>query len=79
MFFVVVYVHVTVFERNNLNMISKSILSLFAKIKVFGVLPVHWPLILYAGTVLASFCPLNCAGFVYCHGRGRLVVLGYTQ
>ena len=67
--YLLTYVYETVFrslkvESNNPNMTSKSILSLFAKIKVFGVLPVHWPLILYAGTVLVSVCPLNCAGFV---------------
>ena len=42
-------------------------LGLFAKIKVFGVLPAHWPLILDEGTVLESVPPLICAGFAYCH------------
>ena len=44
-----------------------SLLALLATIKVLGVLPAHWPLILDAGTILASIQLLMCAGFVYCH------------
>ena len=49
--------------------------SLLAKIKVFGVLSEHLPLILDAGTVLVSVPPLSCTGFVCCQCTGRWAVL----
>ena len=53
--------------------------SLLAKIKVFGVLSEHLPLILDAGTVLVSVPPLSCAGFVCCQCTGRWAVLDNTR
>ena len=54
--------------------------GVLAKIKVFGVLPAYWPLVLDAGTVLLSVPPLSCAGSVYCHcTAGRWVVLDITH
>ena len=53
--------------------------SLLAKIKVFGVLSEHLPLILDAGTVLVSVPPLSCTGFVCCQCTGRWAVLDNTR
>ena len=53
--------------------------GLLAKIKVFAVLPAHWPLVLDAGTVLVSVPPLICAGFVNCHCTVRWAVLDNTH
>ena len=53
--------------------------GLLAKIKVLGVLPAHFPLVLDAGTVLVSVPPLSCAGFVCCHCTRRWAVLDNTQ
>ena len=50
------------------------LLGLLAKIKVFGVLPAHWPLILDEGTVLESIPLLICAGFANCHCTWSLVI-----
>ena len=52
-----------------------DLLGLLAKIKVFGVLPAHWPLILDAGTVLESIPLLICAGFANCHCTWSLLLL----
>ena len=52
--------------------------GLTARIKVFGVLPAHLPLVLDAGTVLVSVPSMVCAGFVYCHCTGRWAVLDNT-
>ena len=40
------------------------LLGLLVKIKVFGVLPAHWALVLDAGTVLVFVPLMICAGFV---------------
>ena len=53
--------------------------SSLAKIKVFGVLSEHCPLILDAGTVLVSVPPLSCKGFVCCQCTGRWAVLDNTH
>ena len=53
---------------------NSFLLGLLAKIKVFGVLPAHWPLILDEGTVLESIPLLICAGFANCHCTWSLVI-----
>ena len=55
-----------------------QLLSLFAKIKVLGVLSAHLPLVLDAG-ISVSVPPLSCAGFVCCHCTGRWAVLDNTH
>ena len=56
-----------------------SLLALLAKIKVFGVLPAHWPLVLNVGNVLVSVPMPISAGFVYCHCKKRWAVLDNTH
>ena len=45
------------------------LLGLLVKIKVFGVLPAHWALVLDAVTVLVFVLLMICAGFVWVGGE----------
>ena len=67
-------------KRWLLNIIKLTLLlGLLAKIKVLGVLPAHFPLVLDAGTVLVSVPPLSCTGLVCCHCTRSWLVLDNTH
>ena len=73
-YFVCIGCQLIIFSGNGTGMgwefVSTLLLSLLAKIKVWGVLPAHLPLVLDAG-ILVSVLPLSWAGFVCFHCTGR--------
>ena len=69
-------------NSNSYNFYHKFTLTsraISSKIKVFGVLPAHLPLVLDAGTVFVFVQPFLCAYFVHCHCTGRWAVLDDTH
>ena len=69
-------------NSNSYNFYHKFTLTsraISSKIKVFGVLPAHLPLVFDAGTVFVFVPRLICADFVYCHCTGRWAVLDNTH
>ena len=63
----------------SINQSAHSIpVRVLVKIKGFGVLPAHLPLVSDAD-ILVSVPPLSCAGFVCCHCTRRWAVLGNTH